>query len=281
MSAPDAIERMRATVWLKFKLSIQRPSKAAISPAKEEMSWIQCAEEAFAHSSLQSLRIEPGVEELQVVSLCSGLVTEGLVLEQLGQKHRLLLTCDPKPSVTKLITSQSTPWKERRPEHHFNDVYDLLGSHAQCHLHGGHCEVPSSVTHKVHLLVSGFPCQPYSRQNVKRQCDGKHVNPLHPQTQQVLKCVERFAPLTCIFENVPGFMDASYETMSGEAKSPCTAFVEGLQGIGYTAAVVLLNLSEFIMAERDRLAHFCGSPFDNITYDLCFDNVGFTQNYHL
>ena len=104
---------------------------------------------------------------LSILSLCSGICSESMAAKMLDIPYIVQATCDLKESAKRVAMRGISGQK---PLHHFTDVFDLLNNSAGCSFHEGEaCELHPGMD----ILISGFPCQPYSFANAKRNIAGQ------------------------------------------------------------------------------------------------------------
>ena len=126
----------------------------------------------------------PGTRPLHVASVCTGLATETLVLKHLLKRdltHEFM--CDKDDNVQKLLKANFPGTRI---------VSDATGPGFQ-----GPAKKP------VDLLVSGFPCQPYSRQGKRQGAEDGRADAL----EAILKWIRRNLPTLVVLENVVGLLD--------------------------------------------------------------------------
>lgn len=126
----------------------------------------------------------PGTRPLHVASVCTGLATETLVLKHLLKRdltHEFM--CDKDDNVQKLLKANFPGTRI---------VSDATGPGLQ-----GPAKKP------VDLLVSGFPCQPYSRQGKRLGAEDGRADAL----EAILKWIRRNLPTLVVLENVVGLLD--------------------------------------------------------------------------
>ena len=131
---------------------------------------------------------------LNILSICSGLCPEKMVLDALGV-HHTISTCDVKESAAKFASTFTCH------DHHFQNAVhmrDVNSSSVWCMKHSKMCPLPTCGS--LDLMISGFPCQKYSRQNNKRSF---HADDL---TMAAVDILERFKPKAFILENVTGIV---------------------------------------------------------------------------
>eukprot|EP00969_Alexandrium_andersonii_P210473 9297601-Alexandrium_andersonii.AAC.1 len=106
-------------------------SPSSPSPFIDQADWAQFVVDAMCHDWGNRVQVRP----LLVTSLCSGMVTEGYVLEKLGIMAQVQLTCDLKHQTPKLMRDKTLGFQSF---HHDCDLFDLL----KC-------------------FEKGVPCKPY------------------------------------------------------------------------------------------------------------------------
>ena len=192
--------------------------------------WYLCAMEAVGN------QWRPHGCHLRVLSLCSGMLPEAEVLAELGVSHTLT-TCDLKASAAAVACRLP----HERHDHHYRDVWDLLQDGVQsawCERRKQLCPLPSEVD----ILVAGFPCQPYSRQNCFKRKFG-----LDPMTVAIVDAIRRYRPARFVLENVTGMLDRSQNHIS-----PYEEFCHELSALPYHVESFTLQLSVWVQAERER-----------------------------
>ena len=161
---------------------------------------------------------------------------------------RFLGTCDIKRPVSKYVAELPLG---SRPEHHYHDVHELLKlDSCYCMIHQRRCLPP---TESVDLLVAGFPCQPYSRQNNKRQLpEADESYYLCPVSLSMKEALQKWRPRCYLFENVEGFLDRGASQVSGFD----ILFNALTNEQEYTCETIALNLRDWVDAERTRVFVF-------------------------
>ena len=198
----------------------------------------------FVRAATAGRRAQRGAQmrALAILSLCTGLCSESMACEALDIDADLVATCDPKPISKQVLDRRPFGM---RPLHHFQDVFTLLADAGTCVVHGVTCTLDAA-----DILIAGFPCQPYSKQNAKRNRDGGPAsNPLFSLTKAMVDAVRLFEPYMFLFENVAGFA----EPIKGQVDTPLGAFVHALQAVGrYIVMVVYMHLSDWVVMSRSR-----------------------------
>lgn len=195
---------------------------------------------------------------LRIVSLCTGLSTEGYALHKLSVPFEMLLTCDLKDISLHI---QRNGIMGHRSHHHYNQVFDLLPPDAEphCLLHDQCCGLQAAMNPDI--LVSGFPCQPYSTISSKRHKPGGVVShPAYPMGEAMLKAVDRFRPAAFLLENVVGFA----RPVQGRDHTPLEEMVEHIKEHGcYHVVAFNMQLVHWAQCTRDRTSSFfCKTHFE-------------------
>ena len=126
----------------------------------------------------------PAARPLHVASVCTGLATETLVLKHLLKRdltHEFM--CDKDDNVQKLLKANFPGTRI---------LADATGP--------GLLEPAKS---PVDVLVSGFPCQPYSRQGKRLGAGDRRADAL----EAILRWIRRNLPILVVLENVVGLLD--------------------------------------------------------------------------
>jgi hypothetical protein len=221
----------------------------ALDPPEDAKEWWE-----FILRGAKHQRLSRGEQKrpLTVLSLCSGLGAESAALAKLGLNFRVLATCDLKEEVLMLESRK----KAHQPMHHYRDVFDLLHGSATCCLHQQPCDFMRDAKdqglHALDILVAGFPCQPFTRQSVKRyQPGGVEGHQKWNLGDAMVEAVQKYAPRAFCFEQVPGFSDP----VPGRDTTPLDVFTAKIHAIGYEMVVVQMDLADWVQADRARLLH--------------------------
>ncbi|CAK0853957.1 unnamed protein product, partial [Prorocentrum cordatum] len=188
------------------------------------------------------LRIKRGeqMRPLTVVSLCSGLGTEAFCLRQLGIEHKTVLSSDIKKNAF-FIQCETDSFHSQKPEYFCPDIYDLIGSMGSLsRADDPRCAMKNEPIHwqriakslpggRPDLLVSGFPCQPFttarSRERFAR--GGVHSHPKYSTGEAVRKCIQEMRPVAFLLENVTGMNKGK-----GGLRTPLEDFLDQLKKLG-------------------------------------------------
>jgi len=190
---------------------------------------------------------------VRIASLCSGLLSEAYVCTKLKIPFRLELSCDTKLAVLSLLKRSPFGFA---PDHHYGDIFDLLEKVAAREKPEDllHPELasPPEVPLEQDVLVSGFPCQPYSICNAKRfKPDGVESHPKRAVTFAVVDAIACFKPRSFLLENVMGFSKRS----PGSDDTPLEQLLQVLRASSlYHIKVVSMHLQDWVEAERDRFS---------------------------
>lgn len=126
----------------------------------------------------------PGTRPLHVASVCTGLATETLVLKHLLKRdltHEFM--CDKDDNVQKLLRANFPGTRI---------ISDATGP-----------GLLQPTKKPVDVLVSGFPCQPYSRQGKRLGAVDRRADAL----EAILNWIRRNLPTLVVLENVVGLLD--------------------------------------------------------------------------
>ena len=115
---------------------------------------------------------------------------------------------------------------------------------------------------RLHCLIGGPPCQPYSRMNHKRQTHGD----LSAQLHDFLALAHRLEPRYIVIENVPGIL----KTRQGSVHDRIGT---ALTDLGYQAQARVLQAAEHGIPQHRRRVFFIASRTGNVK-DL-FPEAGF------
>lgn len=185
------------------------------------------------------------LRDLKVISLCSGLGTETYCLSKLGVGVSLEASCDPKPAS---IDIHKTGTLGHKSKHHFDDVCKVVdkGARCPCLFHPNQeCDLNEVGPD---MLVSGFPCQPYTTQSTQRfKHNGVTTHHLYPLTNYSVQAVSILHPKVFIFENVIGFA----KRVPGKSMTPCEATLKAVEETGkYYTVCFTLDLAHWVEADR-------------------------------
>ena len=140
------------------------------------------------------------------------------------------------------------------PTHWFQDMEEVVRLGAgSCWQHQKHCTLPLA---RPDLLVSGFPCRPYSRQRPGSSCETDRADHIDfKKTQWAIQHFAKVRPHMALFENVEGF--ASRGPDDTAETSHLEEFCEQLRGLGYSVAWGVLDLTPWIAANSTRVYIWC------------------------
>lgn len=190
------------------------------------------------------------MRDLSILSLCTGLCAESTACRALNIKVSVEAACDIKKNVEIVQACKTGP---ERPKHFFGDVFGLVsGDSTSCQWHATTSQCQERLQN-LDLLVAGFPCQPYTKQNPKRRKVGSGASTEEHRLQRVTAAMhdalERFTPKGFIFEQVPGFADVLPE----HGKSALELFIEKVKAQGkYHVFTFALHLEVWVEASRTR-----------------------------
>ncbi len=123
-----------------------------------------------------------------VASVCTGLGTEGWALEDVGVLHKHVVCCEIEEILRTHI------------EHHFEPMYMVKDALSNKFLN----TPPPEFKSPIHLLVGGFPCQPFASNGLNQGFDdeaGRGVVIHH-----IIKWIRRHEPKAFVLENVSGLL---------------------------------------------------------------------------
>jgi site-specific DNA-cytosine methylase len=119
------------------------------------------------------------------------------------------VACDPKESSFKFMSRNY----KNGPRHFYKTIRGVLSGAAECSVHPpGHCETLAEPG-DVDLVVSGMPCQPFTRFRPKHENMSGRKGPArtHPQAhvamEEMPEYLIRVRPTAFILEEVAGFKD--------------------------------------------------------------------------
>lgn len=123
-----------------------------------------------------------------VASVCTGLGTEGWALEDVGVLHKHVVCCEIEEILRTHI------------EHHFEPMYMVKDALSNKFLN----TPPPEFKSPIHLLVGGFPCQPFASNGLNQGFDdeaGRGVVIHH-----IIKWIRKHEPKAFVLENVSGLL---------------------------------------------------------------------------
>lgn len=86
---------------------------------------------------------------------------------------------------------------------------------------------------KVHGIIGGYPCQPFSQNGKRRgKDDPRHLWPY------IKKHIEAARPIWCFFENVPGHLTCGYEQVRNELEEMDFTVKEGVYSAAECGATI-------------------------------------------
>ena len=186
--------------------------KAAASAAKKRKSVVSVAQKLCHISALG--------RPLDVISHCSGWLSESQALDRLGIPHAVRMASDNNPAVRRFLA------KNYAINYWQDDITDAPVS-----------EMPAG-----DLFVSGFPCQPFSQA-------GKNLGAKDARAQPMAVLMEYIAdrsPHIVVLENVANFQKKHVAVLN--------RFLRYLQGLGtyYAYHRVLNTLDYGVPQHRER-----------------------------
>ncbi len=189
-----------------------------------------------------------GKEPLVLHTGFSGIGSVGEALSCLGISFHEECAIEQKKSAYKFVRDNC-----RQPHCWLTDVEATLRD-GQCHclVHDRVCKLPSAK--RPDLLVSGFPCRPYSA--IRPGSDVAEDRRNHPdfkKTRWALEHLRQLRPRAALFENVPNF--TSGNTIAGT--SHIKEFCQEARSIGYSVAWDLMDLAPWVGANSKRAYIWC------------------------
>ena len=186
---------------------------------------------------------------------------------------------DPKAAAMLFREEMSRLGLAPLAEHHFLDLLDPVRGGACCQLHNKVCIPLPHATIRPRVMsglsqpplkklkpgcpedpqpavepgddmtVTGFPCQPYSRQRGERKIKSAEAHKFARVTKDVITGLLTLKPKTFVGENVLGFADQSHDTGTRH----CAEFQRALSHVYYTI-ILEIPLGYWVNAERSRPA---------------------------
>lgn len=120
-------------------------------------------------------------------------------------------------------------------------------------LHGDFTTIREGEYGAIDLLVGGTPCQSFSIAGLR----GGMADARGNLALEFLRLAQRLKPQYLLWENVPGVLS------SNDGKD-FTAFLDGLEEIGYVADVEILDAQYFGLAQRRRRVFVCAERAEDI-----------------
>ncbi len=175
----------------------------------------------------------------------SGMGSVSQALSRLGISFREDCAIERKKSAYKFVLDNCL-----QPRCWLTDMEATLrDGHCHCCVHDRVCKLPSA--ERPDLLVSGFPCRPYSA--MRPGSDVQEDHPDFKKTRWALEHLRRLRPRTALFENVPNF--SSGNTIAGT--SHIKEFCQEARSIGYSVAWDLMDLAPWVVANSRRVFIWC------------------------
>lgn len=189
-------------------------------------------------------------QPVNLVSCCSGAVSEGIVLKELGIPARIISTSEPNSDYRCF----------QQANHKVEHVFEFLSAQVagnKCLSHKHEPGVPCKVPDRIDLMVVGSPCNPFSKLTKKRfHADSVQNHRLFDVTfKDVCESFQAFEPVAGIMEQSAGFgMVVDCHT----TETPLQRFLDVFKQLsftkgGYWIVVIKTDLSEWINISRERI----------------------------
>ncbi len=211
---------------------------------------------AYQRSSLATATAYVGEQQTDYLaaSVCSGTAPEkpGAAVHSLRMHH--VFACDNDAAAVRFMLENPCGFES---DHIFACLRELVVHRKGfCVTHKTICDLPG-VIHRLHSLVAGCSCTPFSTSSYKRSREGSFA---HPDVDLVVRFVELLMllrPHSAIFENVAGFL----KWCGPSGCVPLKAFLDFCEEEGVFAAFVVklyvVNAKTYLAVSRKRLyIHF-------------------------
>ncbi len=165
---------------------------------------------------------------LNVVSVRSGLGTEGWALDDVCVNHKHVMCCEIDPVL------------QGHLKHHFEPQYMVTDALTTKFIN----TPPPEFKGKIHLLVGGFPCQPFAglglHQGFNDEAGRGHV--IH----HIIKWIKKHEPRSFVLENVSGLLYRHKEEIC--------IILKALKNLGkWRVSWKLINSSDHGVAQEQRV----------------------------
>lgn len=158
---------------------------------------------------------------MKVLSLCSGMGGDAAAFLHAGIPHEMIAVAEFEPVASAVLACR------------FPGVLNLGDINAVNHWKEYH--------DKIDLLISGFPCQPYSSAGKQRGTSDKR-----DLSVRICEIIAAVAPKFILIENVPQFL-----TVQGG--KPFAEFRGAIERAGYTVGYQVIDAQSFVPQRRRRL----------------------------